>query len=228
MAQTCFYKFSTVIAFCLIIFKVSAQTQTISGTVADIETQQPVGSCSIIILNTALGTTTDAAGKFKLTIPQNIISAKLIVSFIGYVPDTLQVFPSKNIYQILLKATQSALNEVVVTGVSKATLARENPISIISVSPKAIERTTESNIIDVLVKNVPGLNAVKTGPNVSKPFIRSLGYNRVLTLYDGVRQEGQQRGDEHGIEADAYNIDRAEVIKGPASLMYSSMRWQEW
>ena len=114
------------------------------------------------------------------------------------------------------------LNEVVVTGVSRATLARKNPVAITRVSSKAIDRTVESNLIDALVKNVPGLNAVKTGPNISKPFIRGLGYNRVLTLYDGIRQEGQQWGDEHGIEVDAYAIDRAEVIKGPASLLYGS------
>src|SRR5690606_6436600 len=78
------------------------------------------------------------------------------------------------------------------------------------------------NIIDVLVKNVPGIKAVKTGPNISKPFIHGLGYNRVLTLYDGIRQEGQQYGDEHGIEIDDYNIEQAEVIKGPASLLYGS------
>jgi iron complex outermembrane receptor protein len=49
-----------------------------------------------------------------------------------------------------------------------------------------------------------------------------LGYNRVLTLYDGIRQEGQQWGDEHGIEVDAYQVQKAELIKGPASLMYGS------
>ena len=43
-----------------------------------------------------------------------------------------------------------------------------------------------------------------------------------MTLYDGHRQEGQQWGDEHGIEVDSYNIARAEVIKGPSSLMYGS------
>ena len=47
-------------------------------------------------------------------------------------------------------------------------------------------------------------------------------YNRILTLYDGVRQEGQQWGDEHGIEVDQYGVDQAEVIKGPASLTYGS------
>jgi len=49
-----------------------------------------------------------------------------------------------------------------------------------------------------------------------------LGFNRILTLYDGVRQEGQQWGDEHGIEVDQYGVDHAEVIKGPASLTYGS------
>jgi iron complex outermembrane receptor protein len=37
-----------------------------------------------------------------------------------------------------------------------------------------------------------------------------------------VRQEGQQWGDEHGIEVDQFGIDRVEVIKGPASLTYGS------
>src|SRR6266705_925861 len=63
---------------------------------------------------------------------------------------------------------------------------------------------------------------MSTGPNVSKPYIRGLGYNRVLALFDGVRQEGQQWGDEHGIEVDQFLVDHIEVVKGPASLMYGS------
>jgi iron complex outermembrane receptor protein len=41
-------------------------------------------------------------------------------------------------------------------------------------------------------------------------------------LFDGVRQESQQWGDEHGIEVDQNLIDRIEVVKGPASLIYGS------
>jgi iron complex outermembrane receptor protein len=37
-----------------------------------------------------------------------------------------------------------------------------------------------------------------------------------------VRQEGQQWGDEHGVEVDQFLVDRVEVLKGPASLMYGS------
>jgi len=173
------------------------------------------------MLPSLAGTTTDAFGNFKMSAPGAVI-AKMVVSSLGYAPDTIQVSAEKNFYKILLKPAQSILNEVVVTGVSKAMLLRENPVAIVPVGTRAIETTTESNIIDVLVKNVPGLNALKTGPNISKPFIRGLGYNRVLTLYDGIRQEGQQWGDEHGLEVDAYNIYKAEVVKGPSSIMYGS------
>lgn len=116
----------------------------------------------------------------------------------------------------------SNLNEVVVTGVSRGTVLRKSPVPIVVLSKRAMDQNANNNLIDAIVKGVPGVSAVTTGPNISKPFIRGLGYNRVLTLYDGLRQEGQQWGDEHGIEIDQYGISRVEVVKGPASLTYGS------
>ena len=203
-------------------FASNAQTAIISGKVAS--GNKPIAFVSVRLAGTGFGALTDSLGNFIIrNIPEGIY--KLQATLIGY--DTLEKAFSlksedKMTFNIQLTVSIKTLNEVVVTGVSRATLIRENPISIVAISSKQIEQTSESNIIDVLVKKVPGLNAVKTGPNISKPFIRGLGYNRVLTLYDGIRQEGQQWGDEHGIEVDAFNIDRAEVIKGPASLMYGS------
>jgi iron complex outermembrane receptor protein len=78
-----------------------------------------------------------------------------------------------------------------------------------------------TNLIDALSKT-PGVSQISTGPAVSKPSIRGLGYNRVVVVNDGIRQEGQQWGDEHGIEIDEYNVTKAEILKGPASLMYGS------
>ena len=83
------------------------------------------------------------------------------------------------------------------------------------------QHSATGNVIDE-VANLPGISAVTTGPNISKPFIHGLGYNRVVTAEDGIRQEGQQWGDEHGIEVDQNSIDRIEIIKGPASLSYGS------
>ena len=97
----------------------------------------------------------------------------------------------------------------------------KNPVPISTLAYQELQQNLSTNIIDA-VTNIPGVNAVSTGANVSKPFIHGLGYNRVLTLYDGIRQEGQQWGDEHGIEVDDYAVDRVEVVKGPASLIYGS------
>lgn len=196
--------------------------RTITGSIKDYDTKAPIEFCNVIEVNTSNGTLSDEHGNFKITLAKNKTTHKLVFKTLGYETDTLSIQPETSHYSLFLKSVLTDLNEIVITGTTRATRIRENPISITAVSPKQIETTAQSNIIDVLVKNVPGLQAVKTGPNISKPFIHGLGYNRVLTSYDGIRQEGQQYGDEHGIEIDEYNIQKAEVIKGPASLLYGS------
>ncbi|HTL09557.1 MAG TPA: TonB-dependent receptor [Chitinophagaceae bacterium] len=207
------------LALLLVLPGLSAQMLTISGLVRDAQDRQALASCSVTVLNGAQGTRTDGRGRFTLTVPAQ---SSIIISFSGYGADTVSAAVLAQQPVVLLQPLQRLLEDVVVTGVSRATLVRENPVAVSRVSARSIDRAIEPNIIDALVRNVPGLNAVKTGPNISKPFIRGLGYNRVLTLYDGIRQEGQQWGDEHGIEVDGYNIEKAEVIKGPASLMFGS------
>ena len=135
------------------------------------------------------------------------------------VEDTSITKPQVTLVEQLLEGESE---EVVVTGLSRAGFQKENPIAIQAISSKTIDRTIASNIMDQLSLHSPGLWVLKTGPNISKPFIRGLGYHRVLTLYDGIRQEGQQWGDEHGMEVDGYQIHRAEIIKGPASLLFGS------
>lgn len=211
--------FSTAVLYGL---KASAQDIKVTGIIKDARTLQPIAGTSLSLVNTMIGGVTDANGKFTLIIPANLTHARIAISSLGYGGDTILTTPSARSFAIWLQPITGALEEVIVTGVSKATLIRENPIPVSIISAKKIEQSAESNIIDVFAKNVPGLNAVKTGPNISKPFIRGLGYNRVLTLYDGVRQEGQQWGDEHGLEVDAFNIEKGEVIKGPSSLIYGS------
>ncbi|MCG2616442.1 TonB-dependent receptor [Terrimonas sp. NA20] len=110
---------------------------------------------------------------------------------------------------------------VTVTGVSAATRLKQSPQPVAILKKAELMKISSSNIINSLTQ-IPGVNAVTTGPAISKPFIRGLGYNRVVVVNDGIRQEGQQWGDEHGIEIDDYSAQRVEVLKGPASLMYGS------
>lgn len=196
--------------------------QEIRGIVKDAAFGHPLPGASLTMMDGQGGIVTDEKGKFTINAASYPEGLRLIVSYAGYQADTVHLAPAAKRYTVLLKPESGRLKEVVVRGVGATGLVKESPIAITKVSAQKIDQTLQSNIIDVLVKNVPGLNAVKTGPNISKPFIRGLGYNRVLTLYDGIRQEGQQWGDEHGIEIDPYGIEKAEVIKGPVSLMYGS------
>ena len=113
------------------------------------------------------------------------------------------------------------LSEVVVNGVTGQSLLRESPLPFLVVSNKELTQTSSTNIIDAIA-HMPGMAQLTTGSGISKPVIRGLGYNRVAVVNDGIRQEGQQWGDEHGIEVDAASVNSVEILKGPASLMYGS------
>ena len=113
------------------------------------------------------------------------------------------------------------LNEVTVTGVTGDTKLKNSTAPISIISGKELRQTTSTNIIDASAHQ-PGVAQITTGSGISKPIIRGLGYNRIIVMNEGVRQEGQQWGDEHGIEIDAQNVNSVEILKGPASLMYGS------
>jgi iron complex outermembrane receptor protein len=201
---------------------IQAQKSTLSGTVTSKD--KPVSYASVSLFGTSFGSQADSSGFFTLSdIPAGRYD--IMVSAIGFQSFNrkIDILENQQVrFDINLIVDNHTLSEIVVTGVSRATELRKSPVAIAVMSKKEMDMNVNNNIVDAVLKGVPGLSAVTTGPNISKPFIRGLGYNRVLTLYNGIRQEGQQWGDEHGIEIDQYGIERAEVVKGPASLIYGS------
>ena len=113
------------------------------------------------------------------------------------------------------------LNELTVTGVTGDTKLKNSTAPISIIPSKELRQSSFTNVIDAIAHQ-PGLSQITTGSGISKPIIRGLGYNRIIVMSEGVRQEGQQWGDEHGIEIDAQNVNSVEILKGPASLMYGS------
>jgi len=198
----------------------SAQIIDLTGTVRDAR-HQPVPFVGVGVVGTALGTTADAAGHYLLRgVPPG--PQRLRTSAVGFAPAERVVPSTGQVVDFVLAAAPASLGEVVVTGVGRTTEIRRSPVPIAALDRREMLRNANTNAIDAAVRGVPGLSAVTTGPNISKPFIRGLGYNRVLTMYNGLRQEGQQWGDEHGLEVDGYDVERVEVVKGPASLLYGS------
>ncbi len=113
------------------------------------------------------------------------------------------------------------LNELVVTGLAGDAKMKEMPAPVSVVRPADLSARTGGNIISAIATE-PGVSEITTGGGISKPVIRGMGYNRVVVVSDGIRQEGQQWGDEHGIEIDGAGVHSVEILKGPASLMYGS------
>ncbi len=198
----------------------SPGTGSLAGRVTD-KGGNSLPGASIYIPDLKLGVIADTGGYYRIN---SIPSGKYLIEahFVGYKTLTKMATVSGPVtLDFMLSDEYVEESAVVVTGLSKATQIKRNPVPIVAISHDYLVSNLSTNAIDALVK-IPGIRAVTTGPNVSKPFIRGLGYNRILTLYDGIRQEGQQWGDEHGIEVDQYAIDRVEVIKGPASLSFGS------
>ncbi len=116
---------------------------------------------------------------------------------------------------------EAILSEIVVSGISGTQRLQDASAPYSVVTPRDLHRATGSNLIDA-ISHHPGLSQISTGSGISKPIIRGLGYNRVVVVEQGIRQEGQQWGDEHGLEVAGEGVNSIEVLKGPASLMYGS------
>ncbi|HWB62591.1 MAG TPA: TonB-dependent receptor plug domain-containing protein, partial [Chitinophagales bacterium] len=210
-----------IIFFSLLLANPILAQNSLRGKVFDKDTKDPLYGAVVYIPDLKIGAMVDTAGNFSF---DNVPNGKFLlqIKLVGYTTRVVTASTSDTKPLVVYLSQEAGeLQEVVVTGVSKGTEIRRSPVPIVAIDKEYLQSNLSNNVIDAITK-VPGVTAVTTGPNVSKPFIRGLGYNRILTLYDGTRQEGQQWGDEHGIEVDQYGIDRIEVIKAPASLSYGS------
>ena len=194
---------------------------TLTGRIMDAKTGELLPGASVYFADDKIGTLADANGKYSLS---NIPSGHHVIEIThaGYATLVVHLELNSDMERDFKLSSIVVENQgVIVTGVSGATSIRKTPVPVTSIRKTALLQSSSSNIIDAL-SHVPGVSQLSTGPAISKPFIRGLGYNRVVVVNEGVRQEGQQWGDEHGVEIDELSVGRVEVLKGPASLMYGS------
>ncbi|WP_246022623.1 TonB-dependent receptor [Filimonas effusa] len=192
------------------------------GSVTDGKTGAPLAGAAVFIYDLKTGAVTSENGNFRTAVLK--AGTYLVeVSFEGYASAVATITINGNVqHNFTLGTTIVEQEGVIVTGVTTATRLKQSPQPVALIRQQQLLQTSSTNIIDALGARVPGVSGIATGPAISKPVIRGLGYNRVVVVNDGMRQEGQQWGDEHGIEIDDYSVQRIEVLKGPASLMYGS------
>lgn len=194
---------------------------TLHGTVLHKGSELPIIGATISIAELKTGSITNEKGEFifknlpngKLTIEITAIGFKTIIQ-------NIELSEPKNI-SFLLEASSHNLEEMIVSGSSTKMLIKETPIPIITLSNTQWRQTASTNLVDAVAK-LPGMSQITTGSTLSKPVIRGLAFNRIITLHDGIRQEDNQWGEEHSLHIDEYSIDKYEIIRGAGSFMYGS------
>ena len=206
---------------CLSLCAAAAPVTTLGGRVTDAVDGSPLIGVTIQITELSLATMTDIDGRYVFeNLPQKSITIQ--VSYIGHQTIIKKVnLAETSRLDFVMRESNAMINEVVVTGIAGNTLLKESPAPVSIVTLRDLQTTSSTNIIDAIARK-PGMAQITTGSGISKPVIRGLGYNRLVTVNDGIRQEGQQWGDEHGIEIDPQSVRSIEILKGPASLMYGS------
>ena len=195
---------------------------TVKGKVIDATTNEPLAGATLYISDLKAFTSTNSSGEFAFTHLPSKGKFLLEVKYLGYKTTSQLIDLAKEssiIFALEISVIESA--EVVITGTPFSANNSTNSLAVVSLSRAKLAQSAATNLIDAIAK-VPGVAQVTTGGAISKPTIRGLGYNRVLTMVDGAREEGQQWGDEHGVQTDQFAAARIEVLKGPASLLYGS------
>ena len=93
---------------------ITSVEKLITGSVTD-DSRNPVFGVSVSIRGTTIGTTTDASGKFSLTVPDERLNDSLLVSSIGY-EDKQVAIAGQDVVNVVLTQNVSNLNQVVVVG----------------------------------------------------------------------------------------------------------------
>ncbi|RYY29990.1 MAG: TonB-dependent receptor, partial [Sphingobacteriaceae bacterium] len=155
-----------------------ADITTLKGKVVDNE-NQPLPGATITIPDLKISTQTDANGEFTLNgMPQR---GRFIVQvqYMGY--RTLTQWADLSVTGDLTFKLQPSVietREVVITGTPVSGNSKQNSTSATTLNRDELLRPS-TNIIDALASQVPGVSQITTGPGISKPVIRGLGYNRV-------------------------------------------------
>ncbi|NIP60317.1 MAG: TonB-dependent receptor [Gemmatimonadetes bacterium] len=217
------------------------QTGTVTGTVVNAQTQQPMAQAQVYMVGTGLGALTNQQGRFViLNVPAG--SYTLRAERIGFQTQNAQVDVSAGesvVVDFAMPTEALGLDEIIVTGEAGQARRREVGNSISQINMGTVEEPS-ANFENLLQGRVAGLvmTDVSAGAGSGK-MIRLRGNNSVaqsnqpLIYIDGVRVRSEAypknvppvgySGRSGNIQASPLNdinpedIERIEVIKGAAA-----------
>jgi len=193
---------------------------TITGVLIDKKTLLPLTGATVMLPDINKGTVTDTTGMFMFyNVPNGKL--KVLYSFVGYKSKlkTIDIKFCSCFLSDTLEPDAFELQEVVISGGSYS-MQHENAIKVEQV--QLSENTVNSVSYLDKIASIPGVDVISKGPGVAKPVIRGLSQTNILVLNNGIRMENFQFSENHPYMIDEFGIDKVEIIKGPASLLYGS------
>ncbi|MCH7413847.1 SusC/RagA family TonB-linked outer membrane protein [Belliella sp. R4-6] len=235
------YKFSAVLALFFLSVGWTFAQYTVTGTVIDSRTGEPLIGANILVKNTTTGSVADLDGKFTLNISSNN-EAVLVISSLGYLSQNITVSPSYTNLQVPLKEDATNLEEVVITGLASSVKRSNLANAVSSVSSKELTGTTTNQTTDgALYGKIAGATirsnggAPGGGLSIQLRGISSLtGASQPLIILDGVyinnsfQRTGraavtgagganQDDGSNRLADLNPADIESIEVLKGPSA-----------
>ena len=126
--------------------------------------------------------------------------------------------PTEGSYTLYMTSEERVLSGVTVQGTRRVVSAN----AVVSrLSSQQIERSLGRNLASLLTE-ISGVTSLQTGTTTAKPVIHGMYGNRVLIMNNGVRQSGQQWGEDHAPEVDVEGNNHIQVIKGAEAVRYGA------
>jgi len=211
----------------LLLFASVTMAQTygeIHGRVMDAQSGEALPGANVQVQSTVLGSIADLRGAFVIKrVPAGTFTLR--VSFVGYQTASATVrvkTDSVSQARFALRATTLEIANVVVTASRRP---EEIQTAVVSVSALTATEALRRNPLrlDAALESIPGVSLVGENVNVrnSTGYTRGLG-SRVLILLDGVPALPSDFGNMNWDILPITDVERVEVIKGPASALYGS------
>lgn len=204
--------------------RAGAQTAgTLRGRVVLEVTGAPLEHATVRIVLLRRSTETDEDGRFEfLDIPPGTYSVLAHMHALSDERRTVRIRAGEEAVADFSLRLAAVHAEVTVTASGQEQTMLETFQAVSALESLELATRGASSLGEVL-EDQPGVAKRSFGPGTTRPVVRGFDGDRVLVLQDGVRTGtlSSQSGD-HGEPIDAATLDRLEVVKGPATLLYGS------